>query len=76
MTPPHLIKQWRDEISKFLPSEYSRAGAVLVIATVAEWKKYSMLQFMHAKIIILSWKVILTEAYVGQLALFTALTSA
>jgi hypothetical protein len=73
VTPPHLIKQWRDEITKFLPDEYNLLGTVLVIATQADWKKYSMLQLIRAKIIILSWKVLLTEAYTSQLALFAAL---
>lgn len=73
VTPHHLIKQWRDEISKFLPDDYSKSGAVLVITSPNDWKKYSMLHFMNARIVILSWKVLLHESYVGQLALFTAL---
>lgn len=73
VTPHHLIKQWRDEISKFLPDEYSKSGVVIVITTPADWKKYSVVHFMDAKIVILSWKVLLSEIYVGQLALFTAL---
>jgi hypothetical protein len=73
VTPSHLIDQWRDEISKFLPDEYDQPGVVLVINTVADWKKYSLLQFMKAKIVILSWLVLIRAPHVGQLALFTAL---
>ncbi|KAE9990764.1 hypothetical protein EG327_000997 [Venturia inaequalis] len=73
VTPHHLIKQWRDEISKFLPNDYGKSGVVLVISSPGDWKKYSMLHFMNARIVILSWKVLIHESYVGQLALFTAL---
>lgn len=73
VTPHHLIKQWRDEISKFLPTDYGKPGVVLVISSPGDWKKCSMLHIINAKIVILSWKVLLHESYVGQLALFTAL---
>ncbi|TID22279.1 c-5 cytosine-specific dna [Venturia nashicola] len=73
ITPLHLLKQWRNEIKKFLPKEYDEEGVVLEITNIVQFKKYSIQQFMEAKIVLLNSKILVHDQYIGQLATFTAL---
>lgn len=73
ITPAHLMKQWRSEITKFLPKEYEKEGAVLSITNILQFKKCSVQHFMNAKIVLLNSKILVHDQYIGQLAIFTAL---
>ncbi|KAF2835614.1 hypothetical protein M501DRAFT_941321 [Patellaria atrata CBS 101060] len=63
--PPDMVNQWPGEISKFLG--YS-SPEVLVIRTTADLKKLSINDFLQARIVVASWNVLTSEAYISQLS--------
>ena len=52
--PPHLVKQWRSEIEKFVPELLE---SVLVIENPNHFAKLSIKEIQEAKIVLVSWGV-------------------
>ncbi|OCL14046.1 hypothetical protein AOQ84DRAFT_331743 [Glonium stellatum] len=69
--PNNVTKQWRNEIIKFLGSEY--ATKILLIKEMKDLKVLTIQDFIEARFIIVCWKVLFDQEYISQLSQFAAM---
>jgi hypothetical protein len=63
--PPHLVKQWKSEIEKFVPEFLKR---VIVIEQPKDFSKLTIEKVQRAKIVLVSWGTTTKAAYIKRLA--------
>ncbi|KAI4612008.1 hypothetical protein J4E80_007460 [Alternaria sp. BMP 0032] len=73
VSPPHITSQWSTELENFLESERYESYNVLVIENYSQLKGLTIEDLLRSKVIIVSWTLFADEAYVSELAKFTAL---
>ncbi|KAF2267412.1 hypothetical protein CC78DRAFT_512061 [Lojkania enalia] len=71
--PPHIARQWREELERFLGLDLFEEYNVLLIERFEQLQKLTIADFQAARIVIASWKIFSQDAYVSQLAHFTAM---
>ncbi|KAH8820901.1 hypothetical protein F5884DRAFT_65542, partial [Xylogone sp. PMI_703] len=69
--PPHLYEQWDYEVTKFLPAD-SR-GEVLIIKNTQSLRALTIADIQEANIIIASWNILESKAYMDNLAEFAGM---
>jgi hypothetical protein len=73
VSPPHITQQWNTELEKFLGSEEYKDYSVLVVESYSQLKSLTIEDLQQSRVIIVSWTLFADEAYVAELAKFTAL---
>ncbi|KAE9378131.1 hypothetical protein N431DRAFT_328897 [Stipitochalara longipes BDJ] len=63
--PPHLIKQWKSEIQKFVPE---LLASVIVIEDPKDFSQITIKRIQDAKIVLVSWGVTTKAKYIKTLA--------
>ena len=72
VVPPHLVHQWKGQTRKFLGAE-SDGSKILVIENVGELTRTTISQVKEALLVIVSWKVLSSPAYMNHLSHFATL---
>lgn len=73
VSPPHITEQWNTELEKFLGSRRYVNYKILVVESYSQLKNLTVEKLQQSKVIIISWTLLADEAYVADLAKFTAL---
>ena len=73
VSPPHITSQWSTELENFLESQKYEGYNVLVIENYSQLKGLKIEDLVRSKVIIVSWTLFADEAYISELATFTAL---
>lgn len=73
LVPSHLVHQWIDQVRKFLGINHPGDSKLLVIEDVSKLGKISVGQIKEAVIVIVSWKVLSSPAYMARMSHFAAL---
>jgi site-specific DNA-cytosine methylase len=71
VSPPHIAKQWYSEFESCLKKD--NTYNILLIESFSDLKRLSIQDLEDSKVIIVSWNVLADEAYISQLALFSAM---
>ena len=72
LVPPHLVHQWKGQTHKFLGTE-SADLKILVIENVGQLARTTISQIKEALVVIVSWKVLSSPAYMTHLSHFATL---
>ena len=72
LVPPHLINQWKGQILKFLGLT-SDDDRILIIENYTNLTGVSIKQIRTAVIVLTSWAVLISPAYMTQMSRFAAL---
>ncbi|KAF2108709.1 hypothetical protein BDV96DRAFT_504071 [Lophiotrema nucula] len=71
--PPHIAKQWREELVEFLGSKLYKDYNVLLIENVSHLQRLTIKNFQQARVVVVSWNVLGHEQYITRLAQFSAM---
>lgn len=72
LVPPHLIYQWTGQTRKFLGID-SNDERLLIIETMVQLAKISVQRMKKAIIVLISWQVLSSPAYMTRMSHFAAL---
>ena len=71
--PPHIAKQWHSEFRNCLGRTKADSYNIILVESFSDLKALCIDNLRDAKVVILSWSVLADEAYIAQLARFSAM---
>jgi site-specific DNA-cytosine methylase/SNF2 family DNA or RNA helicase len=71
--PPHIAKQWHSEFRACLGMNRADSYNIIVIESFSDLERLGVSSIQAAKVMIVSWSVLADDAYVAQLAAFSAM---